>query len=136
MKRINNLFDQICSVENLHLADSKARKSKSKQHSILIHDKNREGNILQLHENLMAGSYKTSAYKTFVIFEPKRREIFRLPYYPDRIVHHAIMNVLEPIWVPMFTRDTYSAIKGRGVHSMGDSIRMALKDEQETQVLP
>lgn len=133
MKRINNLFDQICSVENLHLADSKARKGKSRQHSIRAHDKNQVDNIEQLHHMLMSGTFRTSPYKTFVIFEPKRREIFRLPYYPDRIVHHAIMNVLEPAWVPMFTRDTYSAIKGRGVHSMGDQIRKALKDEPGTQ---
>lgn len=133
MKRFNKLFDQICSVENLHLADSKARQGKSGQHSVKAHDRNREANIQRLHNDLLAGNFKTSQYKTFLIFEPKRREIFRLPYYPDRIVHHAIMNVLEPIWVPMFTRDTYSAIKGRGVHSMGDQIRKALKGEQETQ---
>jgi hypothetical protein len=40
-------------------------------------------------------TYKTSAYKTFKIYEPKEREIFRLPYYPDRILHHAVMNVLR-----------------------------------------
>lgn len=133
MKRHSNLFDKICSVDNLHLADSKARKGKGKQGSVKHHDRNREGNILKLHEMLMSGLFKTSTYQTFVIFEPKQRKIFRLPYYPDRIVHHAIMNVLEPIWVPMFTRDTYSAIKGRGVHSMGRQIRKALKDEPGTQ---
>jgi len=133
MKRINNLFDQICSIENLHLADSKARKGKGNQHSVKSHDRNRDANIIRLHNDLLAGSFKTSRYTTFFIFEPKRREIFRLPYFPDRIVHHAIMNALEPIWVPMFTRDTYSAIKGRGVHSMGSQIRKALKDVPQTQ---
>lgn len=46
---------------------------------------------------LITGKYKTSKYTIFKIYEPKEREIFRLPYYPDRIVHHTIMNIMEPI---------------------------------------
>lgn len=50
----------------------------------------------------------TSKYDTFIIREPKERLIFKLPYYPDRIVHHAIMNILEPIWRSVFITNTYS----------------------------
>ena len=53
-----------------------------------------------------------------IIYEPKERIIFRLPYYPDRITHHAIMNIMESIWVKIFTRDTYSCIKNRGIHAL------------------
>ena len=127
MKRYGNLYEQICSIENLTAADRHASRGKSYQKGVQDHLKNREDNILRLHEMLINKMFVTSEYKTFTIFEPKRREIYRLPYYPDRIVHHAIMNVLEPIWVPIFTADTYSCIKGRGVHTAGEKIKQSLR---------
>ena len=133
MKRKNNLYEQIYSLENLQLADSIARKGKLKQPGVITHDKNSETNLLQLHKQLKTKTYKTSVYTTFSIFEPKERLIYRLPYFPDRITHHAIMNVLEPVFVSMFTADTYSCIKGRGIHAAAQAIRMALKDIDGTQ---
>lgn len=115
MKRIGNLYQTIISVENLREADRKARKGKTHTYGVRVHDKNREANILALHEALLTKTFKTSPYDVFTIFEPKERLIFRLPYYPDRIVHHAIMNVLEPIWVRTFTHNTFSCVKGRGI---------------------
>ena len=97
MRRIGNLYNTICSIENLQLADKKASKGKAWQKGVQSHLLNREENILQLQQLLTDHKYKTSEYTTFRIYEPKEREIFRLPYYPDRIVHHAIMNVMEPI---------------------------------------
>jgi retron-type reverse transcriptase len=133
MKRINNLYQQICSIENLQLADSIARKGKLSQPGIINHDKNRDKNIQVLHESLMNKTYTTSKYTTFTIFEPKERLIFRLPYYPDRIVHHAVMNILEPIFVKTFTADTYSCIKRRGIHAAARAVKNALKDHSGTE---
>lgn len=132
MKRINNLYQRICSVENLQMADSIARKGKLNQPGVLRHDRNRAENILLLHKMLVEKSYKTSEYTTFTIHEPKERLIFRLPYYPDRIVHHAVMNVLEPIFVSTFTADTYSCIKKRGIHAAANAVKDALKDTAGT----
>jgi len=115
MKRIGGLYARIISVENLRLADEKARRGKQGSYGVKVHDRNREANILALHEALLTHTFKTSPYDVFTIYEPKEREIYRLSYYPDRIVHHAIMNVLEPIWVSVFTYNTYSCIKGRGI---------------------
>lgn len=115
MKRIGNLYEKVISVENLRLADEKARRGKLRTYGVRFHDRNREANIQALHEALLTKTYKTSPYDVFTIYEPKEREIFRLPYYPDRIVHHAIMNVLEPIWVSVFTHNTFSCVKGRGI---------------------
>lgn len=115
MKRIGNLYEKIISVENLRLADEKARRGKLRSYGVRFHDRNREANIQALHEALLTKTFKTSPYEVFTIYEPKERVIFRLPYYPDRIVHHAIMNVLEPIWVSVFTHNTYSCIKDRGI---------------------
>ena len=115
MKRIGNLYKKVISIENLRLADEKARRGKTGTYGVRLHDRNREANILALYERLLTKTYKTSRYDVFTIREPKERVIYRLPYYPDRIVHHAIMNVLEPIWTKVFTYNTYSCIKGRGI---------------------
>lgn len=116
MKRYNNLFDKIVSLDNLYLADKKARRNKSNRKDIKEFDQNKEESLKKLQQDLINGTYKTSEYNTFIIREPKERLIFRLPYYPDRIVHHAVMNIMEPIWVSIFIKDTYSCIKHRGIH--------------------
>jgi len=129
MKRVGNLYDKICTFENLMEADEKARKGKLKSHGVIKHDKNRIENLKRLSEMLCAGTYKTSKYEVFKIYEPKERDIYRLPYYPDRIVHHAVMNVLEPIWVSIFTADTYSCIKNRGIHAAANKVKRALRED-------
>ncbi len=133
MKTRNNLYNQICSIENLNLADDKARKGKVYQYGIKQHDKHRESNILLLREMLLNKTYRTSAYKKFTIHDPKEREIFCLPYFPDRIIHHAIMNILEPVFVSVFTADTYSCIKGKGIHGALRAIKKALLDKTGTR---
>ena len=133
MKRIGNLYERIISLDNLRLADTKARRGKSRNYGVRVHDKNREENILRLHELLKSKNFKTSQYETFTIYEPKERLIFRLPYYPDRIVHHAIMNVLEPIWVSVFTTDSFSCIKKRGINGAQKKVLQALKDVENTR---
>ena len=133
MKRIGNLYEKIISLDNLRLADEKARRGKLRSYGVLLHDKNREANILALHETLKNRTFKNSEYSTFTIYEPKERIIFRLPYYPDRILHHAIMNILEPIWVSVFTKDTYSCIKGRGIHGAMRNVKRAIKDRENAR---
>lgn len=133
MIRIGNLYQQICSLGNLHLADQKARKGKGWQYGIRLHDKNRQANIIALQQALINKTFTTSAYDSFIIFDRKEREVFRLPYYPDRIVHHAVMNILEPLFISVFTRDTYSCIKGRGIHAAANAVKLALRDAPRTQ---
>ena len=131
MKRIGNLYEKVCSIENLQLADEKARKGKLRTYGVIEHDKKREVNLLKLRETLLNGTFHTSKYDVFTIYEPKEREIYRLPYFPDRILHHAIMNVLEPIWVSPFTADTYSCIKNRGIHAAAKKVKQALREDPE-----
>ena len=128
MKRYNNLFDKIVSLDNLYLADKKARRNKSSRKDIKEFDQNKEELLKKLQQDLINSTYKTSEYNTFIIREPKERLIFRLPYYPDRIVHHAVMNIMEPIWVSIFIKDTYSCIKHRGIHEALHNVKEALKD--------
>ena len=116
MKRFGNLYDRIISMDNLVLADKKARRGKKKNYGVKLFDEHREENLNLLRSILLNNAYHTSEYHTFTIYEPKERLIYRLPYFPDRIVHHAIMNVMESIWVKTMTDDTYSCIKKRGIH--------------------
>ena len=133
MKRVGNLYEKIISLENLRLADEKARRGKTRSYGVRVHDRHREENILALHEMLKNHSFKNSEYSVYTIHEPKEREIYRLPYYPDRILHHAIMNVLEPVWCSVFTSDTYSCIKGRGIHGVVKKMKLAMKDRENTR---
>src|SRR3989338_3447205 len=133
MLRINNLYQSIISVENLLRADQNARRGKLKQYGVQAHDKNRVQNIDNLHHLLVNMDFRTSEYKVFTVYEPKERIVYKLPYYPDRIVHHAIMNVLEPIFISHYNADTYAYIKGRGIHSAANKLRKALRDVSSTK---
>ncbi|MDR0429889.1 MAG: RNA-directed DNA polymerase [Tannerellaceae bacterium] len=133
MKRIGNIYEKIIDIDNLRLADEKARRGKLKSYGVKVHDKNREENILKLHEMLKNKTFRTSEYDIFKIYEPKEREIYRLPYFPDRIVHHAIMNILEHIWVSVFTADSFSCIKNRGIHGAMQKVKTAMMDIENTQ---
>lgn len=135
MKRFGNLYEKIISLENLRLADQKARKGKLLSHGVVKHDLAREENILSLHQTLKNKSYKTSGYKVFKMITDngKEREIFRLPYFPDRILHHAVMNVMEPIWLSTLTTDTYSCIKGRGIHGVVRKLKQEISDQEKTK---
>ena len=133
MKRLSNIYPQIISIDNLQQADIKAQKGKTKQYGVKIHNRNREDNILRLHRILESNTYQTSKYDVFKVYEPKERTVYRLPYFPDRICHHAIMNVLEPVFVANFTKDTYSCIKGRGIHACSSAVKSALKDVPGTK---
>lgn len=131
MKRIGNIYDQVISIDNLLLADTIARRGKSRQTGIINFDKNFDQNIADIYRELATGTYRTSNYTTRIIYEKKEREISVLPYR-DRIVHHAVMNVLEPMFVATFTADTYSCIKGKGIHAASRSLSEALNDVEGT----
>lgn len=118
MKRIGDLYGRITSLKNIQEADELAQKGKANQYGVILHNRRRESNLLLLQDLLESRTYRTSAYDIFTIHEPKERIVYRLPYFPDRITHHAIMNVLESIFVSTFTVDTYSCIKNRGIHHL------------------
>lgn len=132
MKRLKNLYEQIYSIYNLEAADEIASKGKANQYGVVLHKRNADANLMQLHNMLRDKTYKTSEYEVFKVYEPKEREVYRLPYFPDRIAHHAVMRVLEPIFMQVFTADSYSCIKGRGIHAAADALKKALKDKANT----
>lgn len=127
MKRYSGLHDKLCTIENIEVADDNARKNKNKKYGINKHDKNRQYENEDLVDKLFNLKYKTSKYSLYKIYEPKERIIYRLPYYPDRIAHHAIMNVVKYIWTKSFIHNTYSCIEGRGIHLCANNLKRDLR---------
>lgn len=115
MKRIGYLFEKIVNLENLYLAELKAGRGKSRSSEVMKFRENLDWNLYKLHNELVNQTYIVSKYYNFVIYEPKKRNISKLPYV-DRIVHHAVILHLEPIFTKMFISQTYACIKYRGIH--------------------
>ena len=117
MKRYNNLFEKIVSMDNILLAHKIASRGKSKYKEVKEINKDPERYCKIVQDTLVGGEFTTSEYTIKQKNDRgKVREIYVLPYFPDRIVHHAIMQVLEPIWKKTFIKNTYQSIKARGIH--------------------
>lgn len=136
MKRIGNLYEKIIHKENLLIAHHNARKGKQHYKEVKEVNSNEEYYVSSLHELLKAGLFKNSEYQIFErVSSGKNRVIYKLPYYPDRIVQHAILQVLEPIWKSVFIRDTFQSIKGRGVHDAKRRIEKVIRSERPVYCL-
>lgn len=135
MKRYGNLYQKIASIENIELAHKNAQKGKRHYKEVKMVNANQEKYFNEIREMLLNKTFRNSEYTkmTKITDNGKKREILKLPYYPDRIIHHAIMNVVEPIWFKTLIRDTYSAIKTRGIHDGVMKVKKALKDKENTQ---
>jgi hypothetical protein len=128
MKRIGYLFEKVCDMGNLRLADINAGTGKGGRQEVAKFRADLEHNLAEIRAQLLGKTYNTSTYTCFVKHEPKERLIFKLPYR-DRVVQWAIMQVLVDIWTPIFTRDTYACIKGRGVHALLAKLRKDLRED-------
>lgn len=116
MKTYKNLWEKFISKENFELAYKNSIKNKSGQRQIRHFNQHREENLERVRQLVISGQFHTSQYKQMIVYEPKKRIIYKLPYCPDRIVQHAIMNILKPILMRLFIKDTYACIEGRGQH--------------------
>ena len=129
MKRVGNLYHKIYDIENLKVAHKNARKGKSFYQEVKMVDANPDYYLKEIQQMLVNKTYKTSDYVVFLKQDgQKEREIFKLPYYPDRIVHWALLQVIEPTLMRNLTVNTYSAIPQRGIHFGLERVREDLKD--------
>lgn len=122
-KKIGNLYEQILSLDNLRLAFNKAAKGKRHQRRVKRIENNLDYYLTELQRMLREQTFTTSPYHTKIIYEPKLRVIYVLPFYPDRIVQHALMNILEPYFEKWFYDHSLACRKGRGIH-MGSRMTM------------
>ncbi len=115
MKTHKNLFEKVVLLENLNLAYRKARKGKSKRNEVMNFSYNLEKELINLQRELINQTYNIKGYRDFIIYEPKKREISALPF-KDRVVQHAICNIIEPIFEKSFIFDSYACRKKKGTH--------------------
>ena len=116
MQRIGNLFPEFCSFSNLLSAYRKAHRGTRKNAENAAFFINMEKELLALQEELRAGHWRPQPYHYFDIWDPKHRTI-AVAAFRDRVVHHALVNVLEPIYERCFIFDSYATRKGKGVHA-------------------
>lgn len=115
MKRHSNLYPQITTFENLLTAAQQAQRQKRYRDPVLAFNHHLEHELLQLQRELQSKTYQPGGYNTFEIYEPKRRVISAAPYR-DRVVHHALCNIIVPIFDRTFIVTTYANRKGYGSH--------------------
>ena len=113
MKSYNNLYAKLCSYENLKTAFNNAKKRKSAKAYVKEFEKGLDENLQILRMELLFHSYRPKPLKTFVIREPKTRKISKSAF-SDRVVHHALFNIIEPIFEKSFIHDSYANRKGKG----------------------
>ncbi len=133
MKRIDNIYSRIYDIVNVRRAYMNARKKKTHYTEVKKIDKNPEAYLQQIHQMLKDRTFRNAPYEVFTKTDhKKKREIFKLPFFPDRIIHHCILQIVEPIWNSLFVRDTYSSIKKRGIHDGVQRLKLALEDKLNT----
>ncbi len=132
MQRVNNIYEQIYAMDNIKLAHKNARKGKTHYKEVEEVDIHESYYLLEIQKMLKNKTFVNSEYTVFTKkCSDKERTIYKLPYYPDRIVHHCIMQIMSPIWDKLFITNTYSSIKGRGVHACVDRLKKDLKNGED-----
>ena len=127
MKRHGDLWKEIVSLENLHEAYLSARKGKRWQRNVKKFEKDTLSNLVYIQRSLVMKTFTTSEYKVKRIIEPKERDIYVLPFYPDRIIQHALLRVVIPIWDGLMIDDSYACREGKGMHQGSRKVMLHIK---------
>jgi retron-type reverse transcriptase len=117
MRRHGNLWQKIISAENIALAHYNAARHKTSMFNVKKFAENLDENLERVRLSLVNKTFTTSRYTEKIVYEPKQRIIYVLPFAPDRIVQHALMNILLPIWDNLFINDSYACRQGKGIHA-------------------
>ncbi|MBI2109722.1 hypothetical protein HYT58_00945 [Candidatus Woesearchaeota archaeon] len=115
MKTYKNLYKTLCSIENLESAFKKAKKRKSKKPYVLGFEKNLKQNLNKLKQELVSQKYYPRSLERFTIKDPKSR-VIHASHFRDRIVHHALINIMGPIFEKMFIYDSHANQINKGTH--------------------
>lgn len=116
------MFEEITSWDNLWLAHRKAARGKRRKTSAAAFEQQIADQLLLLQEELCTGRYQPGNYCHFYIHEPKRRKISAAPFR-DRVVHHALCNLIEPIFESRFIAHSYANRSGKGTHRALDRLQ-------------
>ena len=131
MKRYKNIYDKICTIDNLREAHRNARKDKSFYLDVKMVNANEDFYLEKIREMLLNKTYTVGRYSIENINDKgKERTIAKLPYYPDRIIQWAIMLQIEDIFLKVFTSFSCASIKHRGIHKASNLLKKYIKDER------
>lgn len=124
MTGTKDLFNSICSMDNLYRAYQNAKSGKGWYKEVKQIEKRPFYYLAGLQYMLKNHLFKTSEYEIFILNEgKKKRDVYKLPFFPDRIAQWAILQVIEPFLVANMTADTYSAIPGKGIQPIVNDLR-------------
>ncbi len=112
---LSGLFDRLTSFDNLLAAFLKARRGKRLRPAVAAFELDLEHELLRLQDELTAGTWRPGSYHNFYVHDQKRR-LVTAAFFRDRVVHHALLNVLEPVFEPSFLYDSYACRRGKGQH--------------------
>ena len=113
MKTYNKLYQKIYSYGNLYSAYQKARKGKTKKLYIKEFESDLDKNLIDLQFELMNFTYSPRPLDNFILKDPKTRKISR-SHFRDRVIHHAIINIIGAIFEKIFIYDSCANQKGKG----------------------
>lgn len=128
-KRYKRLYEQVYDFENLWLASRKARKGKRLKSEVIDFEYDLEKELFKIRDELSCGAYQFSPYRTFTVTEPALRLISAAPYR-DRVVHHAICNIIEPLLDKAMIYDSYACRMGKGMHRALDRAQLFLRNNE------
>ena len=121
MKRFGHIYSKIYDYNNLELAYKNARRNKTFYREVKKVDANPDEYLIQLQNMLIWKTYKTSEYEIFDLKDGEKvREIYKLPFFPDRICQWAIMLQIEKMFIDTFPFFTCASIPNRGIHYASD----------------
>lgn len=129
MRAARDLFCQVCAFENLYRAFRRARRGKRDREEVAAFEYGLEENLLTLQAELQTGTYRPGPYRNFWVYEPKRRKISAAPFR-DRVVHHALCQVIEPIFERTFIHDSYACRVKKGTHRAVDRCQAFARQHQ------
>lgn len=116
MKRAGNLIFKIASLDNLYLAFYKAKKNKESKSEIINFKSNLNYNLIKIQDGILNGNIKIGNYHFFTIYDPKERQICAADF-PERILHHALMNICHPVFENQQIFDSYATRKNKGTYA-------------------
>ena len=135
MKTNKNLYQEVYNLKNLILAYKKARKGKTKKYYAKEFEENLAYNLKILHDELKFQTYKPLPLKTFILRDPKTRKISKSAFR-DRIVHHALVRIIEPIFDKIFIDDSCANRRGKGDLFAFQSLKKLIKQVSKNNTAP
>ena len=115
-RKYRHLFERIIDPNNLKRAYGNAARGKTNSHGYLVFREHFEARIATLHRQLADGTWQSQPYRNFTVYEPKQRSI-SAPTFSDRVVHHAVVQVIEPIFDATFLPYSFACRNGKGTHA-------------------